>query len=318
MMTFEKFAADLPPDRTEWFNSPTALEKALLAAGVHQPTRQTKRGEFRAGLAYRNTPHADLFADRYSTDLSLQLRTPAKTAAILIPKSACNHFIVNGINLTDDHLLFSPDGELSDISGPGPIGSDDIAIPEKRFAALLETLCPTAQLPDELTLVKMYAPEIRVLGDNIVSLIGADDRELQGERLPNLIAWVVSMFGHASTSYRPEDIKGQGECSRVAKIAQEFIEAHFRESVHLEDLCRETGAGIRKLQLCFRKYFDLTISDYLKTIRLDSAYRELQAANNRDLITKIALRNGFTHLGRFSVSYHVRFGEMPSETLAAK
>ena len=317
-MTFEEFTADLPPGRTEWFNSPAALEKALLAAGVYQPTLQTKRGEFRAGLAFRQTPYADLFADRYSTDLSLQLQTPRKMVSFLIPKSASNHFNVNGINLTDDHLLFSPDGVISDISGPGPIGSDDIAIPEKRFAALLETLCPTAQLSDELTLVKMYAPEIRVLGDNIVSLIGADDRELQGERLPNLIAWIVSMFGHASASYRPEDLDGQGEGSRVAKIAQEFIEAHFRELVHLEDLCRETGVGIRKLQMCFRQYFDLTISDYLKTKRLDSAYRELHAANDADSVTKIALRNGFTHLGRFSVSYHVRFGEMPSETRAVK
>jgi len=82
-MTFEEFTADLPPGRTEWFNSPAALEKALLAAGVYQPTRQSRRGEFRAALAFRQTPHADLFADRYSTDLSLQLQTPRKMVSFL-------------------------------------------------------------------------------------------------------------------------------------------------------------------------------------------------------------------------------------------
>ena len=317
-MTFDEFAADLPPGRTEWFTSPEALEKALAGTGVYQPTRQAKRGKFRAGLAFRATPHADLFADRYSTALSLHLQTPQKTVGILIPRSVAGHFIVNGINLGDDHLLFSPDGAGSDISGPGPIGSDDIAIPLERLSALLDTLCPSACLPDELTVVKMYAPELRVLGDSIVNLIGADDHELQGERLSNLVAWVVSLIGHASECFRPDDLNGLGARSRVARNVQDFIETNFRKPVHLEDLCRETRVGIRTMQRCFREYFDHTVTDYLKTVRLDAAYRELKAANGEGkTVTKIALHNGFTHLGRFSVSYHVRFGEMASETLAA-
>ena len=116
-----------------------------------------------------------------------------------------------------------------------------------------------------------------------------------------------------------DDLNGLGARSRVAKSAQEFIVANFRTPVQLEDLCRESGTGIRTLQRCFRGYFDLSITDYLKTVRLDSAYRELTVANGEgENVTKIALRNGFTHLGRFSVAYHVRFGEMPSETLAAR
>ena len=317
-MTFDEFAADLPLGRTEWFTSPEALEKVLMDTGVYQPTRQTKRGEFRAGLAFRATPHAELFADRYSTSISLHLQTPQNAAGILIPKSVSGHFIVNGINLADDHLLYSPDGAGSDISGPGPIGSDDIAIPRERFSALLDTLCPSTCLPDEMAVVEINAPMLRMLGDSIVSLVGADEGELQGEQLPNLIAWIVSLIGHASRSFRPDDPNGLGARSRVARNAQEFIEANFHQPVHLENLCRETGVGIRTLQRCFREYFDLSVTDYIKTVRLDAAYRELKAANGEgNTVTKIALQNGFTHLGRFSVAYHVRFGEMPSETLAA-
>jgi AraC-like DNA-binding protein len=33
-------------------------------------------------------------------------------------------------------------------------------------------------------------------------------------------------------------------------------------------------------------------------------------------VTQVALDNGFTHLGRFSVAFHQRFGETPSERLA--
>jgi len=70
------------------------------------------------------------------------------------------------------------------------------------------------------------------------------------------------------------------------------------------------------VQRCFREYFDLTITDYLKTIRLDGANRELAGADSGEVsVTKIALHNGFSHLGRFSLAYRRRFGESPSETL---
>jgi transcriptional regulator GlxA family with amidase domain len=205
-----------------------------------------------------------------------------------------------------------------DIAGPGPIGSDCIAMPATRFTEMLEALCPTASNPKNLTLVKVFAPELGAIGDLIVNLIGAPDLELRYERLTNLLAWSVSLIGHASKQYRPESINGLKAHSRIAKDAQEYIETKFRGPIHIEDLCRHTGVGMRTLQRCFREYFDLTITDYLRTVRLDSAYRELTATESGEAsVTQITLNNGFTHPGRFSVAYRVRFGESPSDTLVA-
>jgi AraC-like DNA-binding protein len=106
---------------------------------------------------------------------------------------------------------------------------------------------------------------------------------------------------------------------RIARSAKEYIKTNFNHPVHLEDLSRHTGVGIRMVQRCFRERFDTTITDFLKAVRLDSAYRELTAADSRETnVTQVALHNGFTHLGRFSVTYRQRFGELPSETLAAR
>ena len=87
--------------------------------------------------------------------------------------------------------------------------------------------------------------------------------------------------------------------------------------MHLEDLCRETGVGARTLQRCFQEYFRLTVSRYLKVVRLDSTRRDLTAADNEAAsVTTIAMQNGWNHLGRFSVDYREHFGESPRETLA--
>ena len=105
----------------------------------------------------------------------------------------------------------------------------------------------------------------------------------------------------------------------VAKAAQEFIEEHYWETVHIEDICRETGVGVRTLQRCFQDYFGITLTAYLTTVRLDAAHRALAVADPvLDSVTNIALHHGFTHLGRFSVEFRRRFGERPSETLAMR
>ena len=106
---------------------------------------------------------------------------------------------------------------------------------------------------------------------------------------------------------------------RIARSAKEYIETNFHHPVHLEDLSHHTRVSIRMVQRCFREHFDTTITDFLKTVRLDMANRELAVKHPGETnVKQVALRNGFTHLGRFSVTYRQRFGELPSETLAAR
>ena len=315
-MNFDEFSSDLPPQQTEWFTTPEALEKAMDGYGIIQPTLQFKRGQFRAGLAQRKTESCELFADRYSTALSLRLCPPGDNIGILMPRSVSGRFMASGIDLANNNLLVFPDGATADISGPGPIGSDDIAIPETRFFEMLATLCPAAEWSGELAIVKVDQPYLATLGDEVVRLIGEPDAELQGEHLSNLLVSIISLIGHGSDQGQTEEFKNKATRSRVAVKVRDYIEANFRHPVHLESLCRETGTGIRTLQRCFREYFDFTITDYLKTVRLDSVFRELLVASpDEETVTQIALHNGFTHLGRFSIAFNRRFSALPSEVL---
>ena len=58
---------------------------------------------------------------------------------------------------------------------------------------------------------------------------------------------------------------------------------------------------------------------YIKARRLNAARRALAAAGpKRFSVTRIAMENGFTHLGRFSVDYRRHFGASPKQTLARR
>ena len=105
---------------------------------------------------------------------------------------------------------------------------------------------------------------------------------------------------------------------RVAREAKAYIDTHYMEAVHIKDLCRETGVGVRTLQRCFRDCLNITVSNYLKTVRLEAARRELALSRQDETsVTTIAMQNGCTHLGRFSVEFRQRYGVSPRQLLAS-
>ena len=85
----------------------------------------------------------------------------------------------------------------------------------------------------------------------------------------------------------------------------------------MEDLCRYTDVSLRTLQRSFLVYFQVSPFEYITARRLNAARQALVASDSsRDRVNRIAVDNGFTHLGRFSVGYRKHFGESPKETLA--
>jgi hypothetical protein len=77
--------------------------------------------------------------------------------------------------------------------------------------------------------------------------------------------------------------------------------------------------GYPDIGLALCRYFELTITDYLKAVRLHAVHRELAATPaSQDSVTAIALRHGYNHLGRFSLEFRERFGESPRKTLARR
>ena len=320
-MTYAEFASDLPLRRTIVFTSAEEHEEAMRRLGVNQQIRQLGKGRFRSDLAVRSTEQADLFADRFSRAASMFLEPPAGAVGLLVFRSAGGQFLARGEHVANDRLVVLPTGSGADLVTPDLAGSEAMVVSEARFVEMTEVLCPTPKSvrPDGMAVIQGDTARLHALRNAVLALIAHPEWDPRHEYTSNLLAETIAWMGHSSSQWRPERLLVNGARTPVAKRAQEFIEAHYREAVRIEDLCRVTGVGVRTLQRCFREYFGLTISEYLKALRLDAARRDLAATlPAQDSVTTVALRHGCAHLGRFSLEFRERFGESPRETLATR
>jgi AraC-like DNA-binding protein len=102
--------------------------------------------------------------------------------------------------------------------------------------------------------------------------------------------------------------------TRVGRVI-DFIDSHADQPLTVTDLTRVGGVGMRALQAGFRETVGMTPLAYLRTTRLDRVRAELIATAGERSVTEVALRWGFSHLGRFAGQYRAQFGEAPSDTV---
>ena len=104
---------------------------------------------------------------------------------------------------------------------------------------------------------------------------------------------------------------------RALRRALEHIAALPNEPLGIEDLCRATGASERTLRRAFTECLGVPPNPYLRARRLNGVYRELRSGAAQGLlVSEIAHRWGFWHMGQFAADYRRLFGELPSATLA--
>jgi AraC-like DNA-binding protein len=317
-MTYEEFVSDLPRQRIV-FTSAEENEETMKRLGIDQEVRQLGNGKFRSDLAVRSTAQVELYADRFNTAVSVHLDAPEGTVGFVFPRTDSGRFLASGQHVGNNKLIVVRHGEGTDIVGPALIGTEDFAISEEKFVALSRTLCPSFSRPVGTTIIEGNTPKLNAIRGAILHLVAHPEHDVSDEELSDLLAVTIAWMGRSAAYRGPKPLTISPTRARVAKQAQEYIEEHYDGTVRIEDLCRVTGVGVRTLQRCFREYFDVTISEFLKTERLNSAHRSLGASqSDNSTVAEIAMQHGFTHLGRFSVEFRKRFGESPRTTLATR
>jgi transcriptional regulator GlxA family with amidase domain len=139
-------------------------------------------------------------------------------------------------------------------------------------------------------------------GHDLGHMAGAASQQL-ADRLTAALAEAAGRQGLAT-----------GSLSQLQR-AEAFMEAHAGAAIRMEEVAAAAGLSVRAMQATFRRHRGLTPHQALTRMRLEQVHLRLLRGVPGDRVTDIALQWGFTHLGRFSQTYALRFGKTPASTL---
>jgi AraC-like DNA-binding protein len=125
-----------------------------------------------------------------------------------------------------------------------------------------------------------------------------------------LVALLAGVLLRQDAVVRVKPVTG----ARLSEV-EDWIESHLTQPITLGRLCEVAGVGERALCKVFRSRRGMSPMRFVTERRLAAANARLVTAGAARDVTEVASELGFTHLGRFAITYREVFGESPSETL---
>jgi AraC family ethanolamine operon transcriptional activator len=294
------------------------LEEAAQALEWKIDYRQLRKGAFSAEFASLESGEISLVSERFNNHLHIHAEPPEGFIGLFLPRLAPGRAEACGRALTEGDLIVFPSRSELEFVTSGQVRNETVFLAETEFRAAVRSLAPSDTFLSSRSAAILHGDpkrfaEIQHEIDS-VHRTGGLDSNTTSNLLARIILWMVD-----GSSRCGAERLANGAAATIARQAQTFIEERFHDAIRLEDLCVFTGVGLRTLQCCFASHFQISPTDYIKARRLNAARRDLIVAGpSSRSVTKIALENGFPHLGRFSANYRAYFRELPSETLKAK
>ncbi len=100
----------------------------------------------------------------------------------------------------------------------------------------------------------------------------------------------------------------------LVRRAERYMIDNAGAPITVSDVAARLGVSLRSLETGFRQWRATTPSLFLRQTRLQLVRDELRRSGEETNVTTVAMRYGFSHLGRFSGYYQSLFGERPSVT----
>lgn len=113
----------------------------------------------------------------------------------------------------------------------------------------------------------------------------------------------------------PPTVERGHDAAGLVRHAEALIREHYSAGLSSGALSTALGLGERQVERIFRQAYGMTPQRWQQIVRLNMVRQALLHALPNEHITDVALRMGFSHLGRFSARYRELFGEVPRDTL---
>jgi len=104
---------------------------------------------------------------------------------------------------------------------------------------------------------------------------------------------------------------------KIALEIRDQVFHHMDGDISISSLAQQYEVSEQTLQNSFKSLFGFTPKLFLRLLKLNIVRQELQKNDplQSSTVSKVALKWGFKHMGRFSAYYTELFGENPSQTL---
>jgi AraC-like DNA-binding protein len=102
---------------------------------------------------------------------------------------------------------------------------------------------------------------------------------------------------------------------RIFQDVRAVLAGSLGAPIYSEELAQQVGVSARSMHDAIQRYCGMSLHRYLRLRRLWLVRKQL-LEGVVESVKAAALAFGFWHLGDFSASYRLQFGEAPSETLA--
>ena len=300
----------------------TEMEYAL-SAWDHQ-YRQISPGAFRGGLVHTQTGSPGIFRNRWERAIHYRGSAPEGTIGLAISLAQTGEACWLGQRVVFDDVIIQRCGTEAEYLSAPLWDSVVFAIPEAELAQQITDIThddPEAILHG-LSVARLTPQRAAQVRQASLANLDAAARSLAApgapSPLPEMAHLLVRLMVRALVSSRPPHHARAGldRQRQLIREAEDYA-AHLPEQpLRIGQLCREIDVSERTLRDAFYKVTGTSPLAYLKTRQLNRVYRGLRSVDADEvLIKRVAIANGFTHLGQFSRDYKQLFGELPSETL---
>ena len=290
----------------EGFHAVEAMQAASEAAGWECEYRQIEAGQLESHTVFQPVGGSSLLCETANRQLDIAARTPEATVSVLVPLKD-THALINGRRLSGDRIMIlAPDIDFHAVSNSGA----EVWSIHLRSDLLDDSLdldkLGTRIIDGQLDALTKFRDAIKY------SLESDEERALDHHetRFADLTQRLIS----GDTPATKTDRYHRRQKRQALARAVEYIEAHLTSPLRMGQICSYAGVSQSTLERLFRREFQQTPYSYLRARRLDAVRRELNLRlPNSGTIADVAIKYGFTHMGRFSSVYRSQFGLLPSE-----
>ena len=246
----------------------------------------------------------------------------ARSFAVPMAMDGCAH--AGAQTFTEDRVLTIAPNEGFDLRTPKSFDVVGVSVGVDELASLSQTLegcdveslmqgtCLIALPPERMAELRTFlASAFEMIRNNSALLRHRQVQKGLRSALLNTLLGAISEARHVPVGWREMSHR------KVVESAKNYVLERADEPVTVEELCKAVGVSRRSLQTCFHEVMGTNPVNYLRTMRLNAARRELRSNDGKaGNVADVAARWGFWHLSHFATDYRNLFGELPSNTLA--